>query len=232
MRLPVAASAPCTCGSARSAARPNQGPRGVARFYAKECGWPKSVAKKLMGKRHPPRTPRRALTPQELLAYNRAVSREPEPLRTLLLLLPLTGLRVSEVVRLRCRDIQGGRLHAFGKGSKWRWVPLSADAKRLIGALTAALARAGASGPDAALFPGQGARGTVATSTVQAGCRRAGLVLGLDIPLTPHILRHTYATRAVAACVPPADVQAALGHDKFTTTLTYLHGLIPKGATA
>jgi len=178
----------------------------VARYYARECGWPKSVVKKLVGKRHPPRTPRRALTAQELSAYNRAVAREPEPLRTLLLLLPLTGLRVSEVVRLRCRDIQGAKLHAFGKGSKWRWVPLSADALRLVRALTAALARVGACGPDDALFPGQGARGTIATSTVQAGCRRAGEALGLDIPLTPHILRHTYATRAVAACVPPADV--------------------------
>jgi integrase len=183
-----------------------------------------------MGKAYPVATPRRALSAEQQRSYAQAAGRVPDPvLRTILLLLPLTGLRVGEVVILKPGDavVHQGRphLHVFGKGKKWRWVPLSTEAVHLLRGYHSSMR----SGMTKWLFPTRNGRssisGRVTTRTVEAAARR----LAKDAPslkgLTPHVLRHTFATNAVRACTDPKILQAVLGHTSIKTTLTYLHTL-------
>lgn len=195
--------------------RRNAGPRNVARWYAKECGCIKAEVRKLVGKRHPPRTPRRALTDAEQRLLLRAARAEAPVIEHLLHLTLLLGLRVSEVCALQWRHICRARAHVFGKGQKWRWVPIPRAAQSLLSRIPR---------ESEYLFPNSNG-GHIAPSRVQSACRR--IATETNLPLTPHVLRHTYATNAMMHCVPPQDIQSALGHDKFTTTLTYLHTLAP-----
>jgi integrase len=202
--------------------RKNDGSRAVVRYYAKVCGWKKHNAKQLIKKGKPPKVRRRALSSTELVTYNRAIQQDRRlkpAMRTLLLLLPLTGLRIGEMTGLKLEDIKrtgkGVTLHVLGtKVVKRRNVPVSKQAAALLGAhLRQHTSRY-------EVFPG------IEPKHVQSRLRRIRReVSGLPVDLSPHMLRHTYATEAVRACVHPEALQAALGHKSFNTTRVYLHGL-------
>ena len=57
---------------------------------------------------------------------------------------------------------------------------------------------------------------------VQRAVRRAAEKAGLEVKVTPHVLRHTYATHAHGAGAAARDLQAVLGHGKLETTMRYL----------
>jgi site-specific recombinase XerD len=130
------------------------------------------------------------------------------------------GLRVGEVVRLKVRDIDGGRgllLVRQGKGRKDRLVPLS---PRLLEELRAYWRRAR---PADWLFPGPGARGHASIGHLQRVCHRAVRAAGLTKPASMHTLRHSYATHLLEAGTDLPTLQRLLGHNQFSTTLRYLH---------
>jgi integrase/recombinase XerD len=142
--------------------------------------------------------------------------------RALLRLAYAGGLRVSELVALRWRDLQArdggeGQVTVYGKGGKTRAVLLPAAVWRDLQALQDEAA--GADGPvfrsrkGGALTPRQAQR------LVDAAARRAGLRAGVS----PHWLRHAHATHALDRGAPIHIVQATLGHASVATTGRSLH---------
>ena len=136
-----------------------------------------------------------------------------------------TGLRASELVGLRLRDLRldAGYLSCVGKGSKERVVPLGAEA---ISALTAYLA----SGREALLGGKRsdsvfvGRAGAPLTrqgfwKLIKAHGRRAGL----RASLSPHVVRHSFATHLLENGADLRVVQMLLGHADISTTQIYTH---------
>ncbi len=140
-------------------------------------------------------------------------------------LLYATGLRVSELVSLSVNDVNldAGYLIAFGKGQKERIVPVGAKASARI---TAYL-----SGPRAALLKGKSARALFVTLRrgpfTRMGfwklLRRYALKAGLKKSISPHKLRHSFATHLVERGADLRAVQAMLGHADLGTTQIYTH---------
>jgi len=145
--------------------------------------------------------------------------------RAMLHVLYATGLRVSELVGLSLNSVQldAGYLVARGKGDKERLVPLG---RRAVAAVRAWLGRGrpallrGRS--SRALFVGP--RGTALTRQgVWKLLRRHALAAGIKKRLSPHKLRHSFATHLVERGADLRAVQAMLGHADIGTTEIYTH---------
>ena len=146
--------------------------------------------------------------------------------RALLETLYATGARASEVVGLKCMDLylDSGFLKCFGKGSKQRVVPLGRPA---IAALRTYLGelrpRLTASCPEAAwVFVSRGGRGLTREMLwvlVKKYVRRAGL----NAKISPHTLRHSFATHLLTGGADLRTVQEMLGHASIQTTQIYTH---------
>jgi len=133
------------------------------------------------------------------------------------------GLRISELVNLDVDDIdlEEGSVRAIGKGSKERIVPLGRYAVRALDAYLVR-GRPSLAGPRtrAALFLNQrGGRLTRqgCTNIVKAMARRAGI----RKRVTPHMLRHSFATHLLEGGADVRVVQELLGHASVTTTQIY-----------
>jgi len=144
--------------------------------------------------------------------------------KAMLELLYATGLRVSELVGLRLPqlDLKGGFLLAFGKGSKERVVPVGEEAERHLGRYLAELRPKLARGRHDAVFVNL--RGAPMTrqgfwKILNAWGRRAGL----NRPISPHVLRHSFATHLLEHGADLRAVQAMLGHSDIATTEIYTH---------
>jgi integrase/recombinase XerD len=143
--------------------------------------------------------------------------------RALLETLYAAGLRVSEATALDLDDLDldDGAVRAFGKGAKERLVPLGRSARKALEAWLVrgrpALASA-RSGP--ALF--LNAQGTRLT---RQGCwkilRRHAKRAGLESHVSPHVLRHSFATHLLAGGADIRSVQELLGHASLATTQIY-----------
>lgn len=132
------------------------------------------------------------------------------------------GLRISELVTLRIEDIDSARMliHVgHGKGDKARLIPLS---KVLLGQLRKYWR---AYRPQQWLFPGRSRRRhkPVCKKTIQDACRRARGAAGLRKCVTPHTLRHCFATHLLEAGTDIRTVQALLGHASLSSTMIYTH---------
>lgn len=141
--------------------------------------------------------------------------------RAILLVLIMSGLRVSELVGLDLSavDRQTGTLRVFGKGRKERLIPLSSSARGVIeGWLAIRPTRPG----ESALFTtAKGVRMTA--RMVQYLVRKAVRRAGLDPRISPHKLRHTFATHLYAQGTELRDIQELLGHANLTSTSIYTH---------
>jgi integrase/recombinase XerD len=145
--------------------------------------------------------------------------------RAMLELLYACGLRVSELVSLKTVQVglAEGVLRVTGKGGKERLVPFGEEAH---GGLTRYLA-----GARAAILGGQSsdalfvtARGGAMTrqmfwKLIKAHAMRAGI----DVPLSPHTLRHAFATHLLNHGADLRAVQMLLGHADISTTTIYTH---------
>jgi integrase/recombinase XerD len=138
-----------------------------------------------------------------------------------------TGLRVSELVKLRLGDVNfdAGYLMALGKGKKERLVPLGevalATLRQYVEASRAGFLRPGGRSTDALFLTRLGKRMTrqgfwklLGQHAVAAGIRKA---------ISPHKLRHSFATHLVERGADLRAVQAMLGHADIGTTEIYTH---------
>ena len=127
------------------------------------------------------------------------------------------GLRLSELVTLRRRnlDLRQGTVRVFGKGKKERLCPLGVPAVRALEAYLDACPF-----EDEPLFVSAHGR-QLNGRTVQLALKRYLAAAGLDSRLTPHKLRHTFATHLLDHGADLRSVQELLGHSQLTTTQIY-----------
>lgn len=135
------------------------------------------------------------------------------------------GMRVSEVSGLRVGDIdlQRGTARCRGKGSKERIVPIGPTAAAWASRLLAESAHRG-SRPSATdyLFPGLGGR-PLGRKRVWELIRLRARKAGIDQHVTPHTLRHAFATHMLAGGADLRAIQTLLGHSRISTTEIYTH---------
>ncbi len=136
-----------------------------------------------------------------------------------------SGLRVGEMVGLDVTasaqalgwvDLQEGEAHVLGKGSKRRTVPVGSQA---LAALQHWLAVRGPQ-PTVAMFCGRHGTRLTAQSMWQRLRRRSQLA-GLNTPVHPHMLRHSFASHVLQSSGDLRAVQELLGHANITTTQVY-----------
>jgi integrase/recombinase XerC len=140
--------------------------------------------------------------------------------RALLELMYASGLRVSEAVGLDVGDLdlEKGWVRVLGKGSKERMVPFGPPAAEALRAYLAD--RSSNEGP--ALFLNY--RGTRLTSRSVARLLARNLVkAAVAKTLSPHGLRHSFATHLLAAGADLRTIQELLGHSNLSTTQRYTH---------
>jgi len=140
--------------------------------------------------------------------------------RAVLLLMLTAGLRRSEVgaIRLEDANLEGGLLLVRGKGAKQRMVPLMRQTAQAIRDYLTT--RPEVDQPYLFLSP-QGRR--LANDFLNRTLRRILGRSGLTKRITPHMLRHTFATHLVRNGVDVRTVQELLGHADLETTANYLH---------
>jgi len=139
--------------------------------------------------------------------------------RTLLTVAYAAGLRVSEATHLKVTDIDSQRMVIRveqGKSQKDRYVMLS---PRLLEELRAYWKRAR---PAAWLFPGDMPGQPISRHAVSQACDKARRVSGIDKPITPHSMRHAFATHLLEAGTDVRRIQLLLGHRSLATTSHYL----------
>jgi len=140
--------------------------------------------------------------------------------RTVLLTLYAAGLRLSEATHLKIADIDSSRMQLrimHGKGAKQRLVPMS---PRLLTALRDYWR---ARRPPQYLFTGKDEQTPLSAATVQKACKAAARQAGLSTKISPHTMRHSFATGLLEAGVDLLTIGQLLGHKSFSTTMIYLH---------
>jgi integrase/recombinase XerD len=151
-------------------------------------------------------------------------------LATLLELLYATGLRVSELVALPVAAVMRDQrvLVVRGKGGKERMIPLHETARAAINAwLAARSAELKRRGKDAAspwLFPSHGDSGHLTRQRLGQLLKDLALAAGIERrKVSPHVLRHAFATHLLDHGADLRSVQKMLGHADIATTQIYTH---------
>ncbi len=148
--------------------------------------------------------------------------------RALIEVLYATGLRVSELVSLRVTDLHmdKGYLQCMGKGSKQRIVPLGDTAAGWVRRYVAE-GRGALLGRRESpwLFPNARGGTRLSRSGFWQILKAHGLAAGIRAPLSPHVLRHSFATHLLERGADLRAIQAMLGHASLSTTQIYTHVL-------
>jgi integrase/recombinase XerD len=201
--------------------------RGWLRFLREEHIIDEHPALDIASARRGTRLPKTLSRQQVAALLDVPLQGTPEDRRdhVMLELLYATGLRVSELVGLELTQVnmEVGYLRVTGKGSKERIVPMGEPARRLlleyVEAVRPQLLRHRSS---RVLFVSR--RGTKLTrqafwKSLRARARRAGL----NQPVSPHMLRHSFATHLLGGGADLRSVQTMLGHADIATTQIYTH---------
>ena len=134
-------------------------------------------------------------------------------------LLYVTGLRVSELLALRRAALANGAamLAVRGKGGRERLVPLGAAAREAAGAMT--------EGVDSPwLFPGRDKRRAMTRQGFALLLKPLAAAAGIDpARVSPHVLRHSFASHMLARGADLRSLQMLLGHADISTTQIYTH---------
>jgi len=143
--------------------------------------------------------------------------------RTLLMVLYGTGMRRAEIARLKIDDIDSQRMviHVVnGKGGKDRDLPLSPKLLETLRAYWRWLK------PETYLFPSRTLRDSeqpITDKTVWRTCSEAARRAGIRKRVTPHLVRHSWATHLLEAGTDLRTIQLLLGHEDLEVTARYLH---------
>lgn len=214
--------------AASSAARALAAVRGLHRFAARDGLVPTDVARAVTPPALPSTLPR-ALDVDEveqLLAGSPGDGPVALRDRALLELLYSTGARISEAVGIDRDDldVDGRTVLLRGKGGKQRIVPVGRPALAAVDAYRVrarpALAEKGR-GTAALLLNARGSR--LSRQSAWHALRGAAEVAGLTTDVSPHTLRHCFATHLLAGGADVRTVQELLGHASVTTTQIYTH---------
>jgi integrase/recombinase XerD len=138
-----------------------------------------------------------------------------------------TGMRVSELVHSRWSDFDSGLgvVRCVGKGNKERLIPVGKSALHAVDAyLQGGRAAFCKSGREPFLFLNRqgGPLSRVGFWKILAGYGRRA---GISVPLTPHLLRHSFATHLLERGADLRSIQLMLGHSDISTTQIYTHVL-------
>jgi site-specific recombinase XerD len=139
--------------------------------------------------------------------------------RTILMTAYAAGLRVSEATRLKVTDIDSQRMMLRveqGKGQKDRYVMLSPKLLEILRAYWKV------THPEVWLFPGDMPDQPITRSAVEQACQKARRVSGIKKPITPHSLRHGFASHLLEAGTNVRTIQLLMGHRSLATTAKYL----------
>ncbi|WP_341945125.1 site-specific tyrosine recombinase XerD [Microbacterium sp. LWH11-1.2] len=221
----------------RSSAEPPPASTSLARLQSSVRGWHRFLAREGIeaddpsGRLRPPKAPRRlpkALTIDQVERLLAAPSPE-DPVgirdRALLELLYATGARVSEAIGLDVDDLaHGDVLRLRGKGSKERIVPIGSFARDAADAyLTRVRPGLAAKGrASSRLF--LGARGApLSRQSAWLIIRAAAEAAQITSEVSPHTLRHSFATHLLQGGADVRVVQELLGHASVATTQIYTH---------
>ncbi|UIF88510.1 site-specific integrase [Cupriavidus sp. UYPR2.512] len=157
------------------------------------------------------------LSQDEITAFFESVASLKQ--RTILMTAYAAGLRVSEVVHLKVTDIDSQRMVIRvnqGKNRKDRYVMLS---PRLLEILRLYWHEVH---PRDWLFPGEMPGHPITRSAVGLACRIARQRSGIQKPITPHSLRHAFATHLLETGTDVRRIQLLMGHRALSTTARYL----------
>ncbi|TCM83417.1 site-specific tyrosine recombinase XerD [Rhodovulum steppense] len=169
-----------------------------------------------------------------LLAAAEASPRDARRNACLVQLLYATGMRVSELVSLPVSSARGDprMLLIRGKGGRERMVPLSRPARAALADwlgdrdATEAAARAQGRVASRFLFPSRGRLGHLTRHRFHSLIKEIAVAGGIDPgKVTPHTLRHAFATHLLAGGADLRSIQALLGHADVSTTEIYTHVL-------
>ena len=197
--------------------------RSCLAFLTRRGGLPRNPAREVS----PPRLPKRLVSflpiDEATVLLERPASAAAPPAeardRAILEMLYATGARVAELCGLDLADVDrgGGTIRVRGKGAKERMIPVGDAALQALDAYLGAHGQA-----DGPLFRNlRGGRLTVRSvhRIVKARSRAAGLTRRV----TPHTLRHTFATHMLDAGADLRLIQDLLGHSRLSTTQRYTH---------
>jgi integrase/recombinase XerD len=139
-------------------------------------------------------------------------------------LLYVSGLRVSELVALQAGALRADAplIAVLGKGNKERLVPVSSRAREAALAARGPAAARGTRAPSRWLFPSRAAGGHITRQTVGLVLKDAAIAAGLDPErVSPHVLRHSFATHLLGRGADLRSLQMLLGHADIATTQIY-----------
>jgi site-specific recombinase XerD len=141
--------------------------------------------------------------------------------RAILTLLYGTGIRASECAGLREKDIdwEDRTIFVQGKGGHERTIPLNDEVVHVMKQYR--IARGNVEAKEAFFRSREG--GALSRNAVYERVRRAGLKARIEKRVTPHRLRHTFATHLIKAGVGLVTLRDLLGHRQITTTQVYIH---------
>ena len=143
--------------------------------------------------------------------------------RALVELMYSSGLRLAELVALDIDaiDLADASLRALGKGNKTRQLPIGTMARQALRQWLEVRPTLAAAGEPALFVSRRGGR--LRPRSVQQRLRQISLSQGMDMPVHPHMLRHSFASHLLESSGDLRAVQELLGHANIATTQVYTH---------
>jgi integrase/recombinase XerD len=211
----------------RSVARHLSAIRGLYRFLLDSGAITRDPTEHLENPRPPRRLPRTLSMPDVTALIEAPDTRRPDGLRdrALLELLYASGLRASEALGLRAEDVNfsAGYVMATGKGNRQRLVPVGAPAlhwaRLYLRTVRPSLVKRADPGR---LFLNRYGR-PMSRQALWGVLKKAGRRAGVRAPVSPHTLRHSFASHLLERGADLRSVQAMLGHADISTTQIYTH---------
>jgi len=140
-------------------------------------------------------------------------------LRAMLEIAYASGLRISELCELPMQAVLGDRLLVRGKGGKERIVPMHAEAAEALEKYLAIR-----NGESKYVFNSWGGAGHITRDAVFKLLKKCALLAGIDpARVSPHKLRHSFASHLLAGGANLRAIQMMLGHEDISTTQIYTH---------
>lgn len=170
------------------------------------------------------------LTPEEIVELIDAADdiKHRKRLHAMIEVMYASGLRVSELVGLPMSAILDGRLLIHGKGSKERFVPIHETAVKALDDYLDVREAFIPSGQKNSpfVFPSSGATGHLTRDAFFKILKKCALIAGINPDrVSPHVLRHSFASHLLAGGANLRAIQTMLGHEDIATTQIYTHVL-------